>query len=321
MAETIKLTLGLAVTPRTRALFDGSVRPEGIELRCQSRFGDGLDNTGARHRAILIGAIDGGECSTSSLILARMRGASLRGLPVFPARHFRHRCIFVPATSTLGHPSELKGKRVSAHRYNATTAVWLRGLLQNEYGVSPQDMEWHVAEPDVGDEAANPPPKSVTVSFIPPPRTREHAIELVENGAIDAALEPYGSLAKNPKLRRLLKDHRREEADYFRRTQVVPVIHTLVLQEAMVEKQPWIAESLLFAFRKARALEEKYMTEEERNEARWLNESIGYDPYAYTFDASTRKSLESLIRCQIQQALLDREPALEELFFRETLSA
>jgi 4,5-dihydroxyphthalate decarboxylase len=321
MGESIKLTLGLAVTPRTRALFDGSVRPEGIQLRCESQFGDGLDNTGARHRAILGGAIDGGECSTSSLILARMRGASLRGLPVFPARQFRHRCIFCPVTSTLSDPSELKGKRVIAHRYNATTAVWLRGLLQDEYGLSPEQMQWYVAEPDVGEEAGNPPPKSVTVNFIASPRTREHAIELVENGAIDAALEPYGSLAKNPKLRRLLKDHRREEADYFRRTQVIPVIHTLVLQEELAAKQPWILESLLSAFRKARALEDKYMSEEEKGDARWLSEAIGYDPYAYSFDVSTRKSLHALIRCQMQQGLLDREPALEDLFFRETMSA
>jgi 4,5-dihydroxyphthalate decarboxylase len=317
MAEPVKLTLGMAVTPRTRALFDGTVQPEGIELRCESRFGDGLDNTGARHRAIIGGAIDGGECSTSSLILARLRGVSLRGLPIFLSRQFRHRCIFCPVTSTLNHPSELQGKRVSAHRYNATTAVWLRALLQEEYGVSPEQMEWYVAEPDVDEEAASPPPKSVTVNFIPPPRTREHAIELVENGEIDAALEPYGSLAKNLKLRRLLKDHHREEADYFRRTQVIPVIHTLVLQEELIEKAPWIIESLVSAFRKARALDEKYMTEEERNEARWLREAIGYDPYAYTFDASTRKSLEALIRCQMQQGLVKREPALEELFFTE----
>ena len=321
MADSIKLTLGMAVTPRTHALFDGSVQPDGIELRCESQFGGGLDNTGARHRVILDGAIDGGECSTSSLILARMRGAPLRGLPVFPARQFRHRCIYCSATSALNHPSELKGKRVSAHRYNATTAVWLRALLQDEYGVSPEEMEWYVAEPDVGEEAKFPPPKSVTVNFISAPRTREHAIELVENGVIDAALEPYGSLAKNPKLRRLLKDHRREEADYFRRSQVIPVIHTLVLQEKLVEKHPWIVETLLSAFRKARVLEDRYMTEEETSEARWLREDIGYDPYAYTFDVSTRKSLAALIRCQIQQGLLDREPALEELFFRETLTA
>ncbi len=321
MAETIKLTLGMAVTPRTRALFDGSVRPEGIELRCESQFGDGLDNTGARHRAILNGAIDGGECSTSSLILARMRGAPLRGLPVFPARQFRHRCIYCSVTSPLSHPSELKGKSVSAHRYNATTAVWLRALLQDEYGVSPDQMQWYVSEPDVGEEANVAPPQSVNVSFISQPRTREHAIELVETGVIDAALEPYGSLEKNPRLRRLLKDHRAEEAEYFRRTQVIPVIHTLVLQEKMVDKHPWVVDSLLTAFRKARALEEKYMMEDEKDEARWLSEAIGYDPYGYTFDASTRKSLNALIRCQMQQGCSISAPALEELFFRETLSA
>jgi 4,5-dihydroxyphthalate decarboxylase len=321
MAEPIKLTLGMAVTPRTRALFDGSVRPQGIELSCQSQFGDGLDNTGARHRAILGGAIDGGECSTSSLILARMRGVALRGLPIFPARQFRHRCMFCSTTSKLSHPSELTGKRVSAHRYNATTAVWLRALLQEEYGIAPEEMEWYIAEPDVGEEAAKPPPKSVRVSFIPPPQTREHAIEMVEKGEIDAALEPYGSLAKNSKLRRLLKDYRREEADYFHRTQVIPVIHTLALREELITKQPWIIESLLDAFRRARALDEKYMNEEERNEARWLKDAIGYDPYAYGFDPSTRKSLQALIHCQLQQDLLQREPALEELFFPESLRA
>jgi 4,5-dihydroxyphthalate decarboxylase len=182
-------------------------------------------------------------------------------------------------------------------------------------------MKWYVAEPDVGEEAAAPPPAAVSVNFIAPPRTREHAIELVENGEIDAALEPYGSLGKNPKLRRLLKDHRREEAAYFRRTEVIPVIHTLVLQEALVDKNPWVVETLLSAFRAARRLETKYMNEEERSEARWLSEDIGYDPYGYTFDSSTRKSLEALIRCQMEQGLLARAPALDELFFRQTLIA
>jgi hypothetical protein len=99
------------------------------------------------------------------------------------------------------------------------------------------------------------------------------------------------------------------------------VIHTLVLQERLVAAQPWIVESLLAAFRKARALEEKYMTDDEKNEARWLKEAIGYDPFAYTFDDSTRKSIDALMRCQIRQGLLQRKPELEELFFSESLSA
>lgn len=88
----------------------------------------------------------------------------------------------------------------------------------------------------------------MTVRFIEPPRTREHAIEPLERRAIAAALEPYGSLGKNPKLRRLPQDYRREEAEYFRRTEVIPVIHTLVLREPLVEKHPWVIESRLAAF-------------------------------------------------------------------------
>ena len=133
MAEPLTLTLGLSDIPRTRALFDGTVRPEGIRLQCRSRFSEGLDNTGARHRWILEGKIPGGECSTSSFVLAHSRSIPLKILPVFIARAFRHRCMFCPAASNMSGPSDLAGKRVTVHRYNATTSVWLRGLIQNEY--------------------------------------------------------------------------------------------------------------------------------------------------------------------------------------------
>ncbi|MGH7846828.1 MAG: hypothetical protein ACREQW_16915 [Candidatus Binatia bacterium] len=318
MPKPLAVTLGLSLNPRTRALFDGTVKPNGVELQCASQFGEGLDNTGARHRAILQGKIDGGECSTSSLILARMRGVTLRALPVFLARQFRHRCMFCAADSNLAAPSELRGKRVTTHRYNSTTAVWVRGLLQNEYGVPPETMEWYVAEPDVGEEARRPPPGSV--KFISPPRTREHAIELVETGAIDAALDPYSSLGKNPALRRLLVDYRREEANYFRRTEVIPVIHTLVLREKLASAQPWIIESLMSAFRQARGLAEKYMNEQDQAEVRWLSATIDYDPYAYSLDRSARKSLEALLHYQVQQGLLEHAPALEDLFFPDSMN-
>jgi len=206
MAKPLPLTLGLSENNRTQALFDGSVRPEGIELECRSQFSEGFDNTGARHRWIIEGKIPGGECSTSSFILARNRGVPLKIFPIFISRQFRHRCIYCPSNSPMRQPSDLKGKRVTVHRYNASTSVWVRGLLQNDYGVRPQEMDWYVAENDVGEEGLRPRPEGVRVQFISAPRTREHAIELLEEGEIDAALEPYPGLAKNPKLRRLFED-------------------------------------------------------------------------------------------------------------------
>jgi hypothetical protein len=176
------LTLGMSVTPRTRALFDGSVRPAGIQLRKSIRHGTRQYGAPAiepfcRAKLRVANAL-------RRFIPARMRGVKLRLLPVFLARRFRHRCMFCAVASPVTHPSELKEKRVTVHRYNSTTAVWVRGLLQNEYRVGPEAMEWHVAEPDVGEEALRPAPEGVMVKLIPVPRTREHAIQMVEDGKI-----------------------------------------------------------------------------------------------------------------------------------------
>ncbi len=320
MAKPLPLTLGLSVNNRTQALFDGSVRPDGIELECRSQFSEGYDNTGARHRWIIEGKIPGGECSTSSFILARNRGVPLKIFPIFISRQFRHRCIYCPVNSSVRVPSDLKGKRVTVHRYNASTSVWVRGLLQNEYGVRPEELDWYVAEDDVGEEALRPRPEGIRVQFISPPRTREHAIELLEEGEIDAALEPYPGLAKNPKLRRLFEDSSRVEADYFRRTQVSPIIHSLALREELVAEHPWVVGSLLRAFRQSRALAENYMNEEQKKEARWEREVMDDDPFSYRLDSCARKSLETLMEYQVQQGLLDKKPKLEDLFFPESLT-
>ena len=196
----LPLTIGLNPSPYTQALFDGSVRVRGIDLNLRSRFGQGLNNVGARHRAIIAGEVDGGELSISSFILARLRGVPLRALPVFLSRRFRLRCMYCRTDSPVHHPSELGGRSVTVHRYNATTPVWLRGILQNEFGVRPSQIDWYVAEPDIAEESHRPPPPEVRVNFIPDPRTREHAVEMVQEGKIEAALEPY-QLHDDPKMR------------------------------------------------------------------------------------------------------------------------
>jgi 4,5-dihydroxyphthalate decarboxylase len=315
----VSLRLGLSSIPITRSLFDGSVRPAGIELHVQSRFGDGLDNTGARHREIIAGNLDGGELSLSSFVCARLRGVRLWALPVFPARRFRHRSMYCAVNSPLRGPEELAGKKATAHRYNATTPVWLKGILQNEYGVKLESIEWRVAEPDIGEESMRPPPASIRIHPIPPPRTREHAIELVEQSRIDAALEPYQSLAANPKLRPLISNYREAEAGYFRRTGAIPVVHTIVLREEIVEAHPWLPERLLDAFRRAQDAGDSYRSENERAEANWEREIMG-EPFQYSLQRGcARRSVELLMEYQTQQGLIDRPPKLAELFFPEVM--
>jgi len=311
------LTIGLGPTPYTQALFDGSVRPPGVELHLESRFGEGLDNVGARHRMIVAGKLDGGELSISSFILARLRGVPLRALPVFLSRRFRLRCMYCRMESPLRDPAELAGKKVTVHRYNATTPVWLKGILQNEFGVKPSDIEWHVAEPDIAEEAQRPPPPEIRVRFISPPRTREHAIELVERGEIAAALEPY-PLHSNPNMRYLMQDFRRAEKEFFRRTGAYTINHLFVLREESAKAYPEIVKSLLVALREANSVADRYRDEKQKSEAAWEREVMG-EEFSYSLrEGCARRSLDTLMEYQIQQGILNRKPELEDLFFPET---
>jgi 4,5-dihydroxyphthalate decarboxylase len=312
---TLTLNLGFGRAPNTRGLFDGAVRLEGAALKLQSEFGAGLDNVGARHRKIIAGELDGGELSISSFILARRRGMRLRALPVFLSRKFRHRCMYLPVKSPLRDASELTGKTITIHRYNATTPVWLKGILQNEYGVKPESVEWMVAEPDIAEESLRPPPPEIRVRLIPEPRTRERAIEMLERGEVDAALEPYDSLGDNPKLRRVFPDHRRVEEDFFRRTGCFPINHLFVLKEDIADANPWIVEGLLKAFRDAEAAADRYRSAKQKEESAWEKKVMGGE-FAYSLNKGpARKSLETLFTYQIQQGISDQKPDLESLFF------
>ena len=313
----LPLTIGLSRSPYTEALFDGTVRAAGIDLQLRTKFGDGYDNVGARHRDIIAGKIDGGELSISSYVLAHLRGVPLIALPVFLSRRFRLRCMYCRQDSPLRHPSQLAGKIVTVHRYNATTPVWLRGILQNEFAVPPSEIDWRVAEPDIAEESLKPPPADVRVSFIPPPRTREHAMALVESGEIDAALEPYST----PNIRYLMNDsvYREAERVFFRRTGAYTTNHLFALNTAVTEANPWAVERMLTAMTEANALADRYRNEKQRSEAAWEREVMG-EEFQYSLNRGcARRSVETLIEYQVQQGILDQQPHIDSLFAVQTL--
>jgi 4,5-dihydroxyphthalate decarboxylase len=317
--NNLPLTIGLSASPYTQALFDGTVRPKGIELTLQTRFGDGLDNVGARHREIIAGKIDGGELSISSYILARLRCVPLIALPVFLSRRFRLRCMYCRADSPLQHPSELAGKKATVHRYNATTPVWLKGILQNEFGVKPKDIEWIVAEPDIAEESLRPPSADVRVEFVSPPRTREHAVQLVERGEIDAALEPY-ALHDNPNMRYLMNDYRSAEREFFKRTGAYTTNHLFALREEIAKERSSAVQNLFAALKEANSMADRYRDEKQRSEAAWEREVMG-EEFRYSLkQGCARRSLETLMEYQVQQGILDRKPKIEDLFAPETLN-
>ena len=309
MSNTIDLTLGMERTPLTRALFEGEVQAKGIRLKCQRDFGGGLQNTGERHRQILEGKLSAGEFSTSSFLLATMRGVPLKALPVFPARGFHFSHIFCHDGAAIQTPKDLEGKRVTVHRFNATTPVWTKGLLQDEYGVSLESIDWFVAEPDLQGEE---PPASMHLQLIPEPATREKAVAMLSSGELDGALEPY--VRPGPGIRRVVENYRDKAAIYYQQTGIYPITHTLVIRTELLEEHPWAAESLVAAFRESRERAPDYFGERDRDEASWRQEVLGGAPYDHRFGPRERRTLEALSRYQIQQGLRHAPADIDSLF-------
>jgi 4,5-dihydroxyphthalate decarboxylase len=205
------------------------------------------------------------------------------------------------------------------HRYNATTPVWLRGILQNEFDVKPSEIEWRVAEPDIAEESQRPPPADVRVDFVPPPRTREHAVALVESGVIDAALEPY-ALHATPNMRYLMSDYRQAEEKFFRRTGAYTTNHLFALRSAVADEHPWVPENIFTALKEANALADRYRDDKQKREAAWEREVMGED-FQYSLKRGcARRSVETLIEYQIQQGILDQKLRIEDLFAVQTLT-
>jgi 4,5-dihydroxyphthalate decarboxylase len=158
------------------------------------------------------------------------------------------------------------------------------------------------------------------VNFVSPPRTREHAVELVEQGEIDAALEPY-ALHANPNMRYLMSDYRRAEEEFFHRTGAYTTNHLFALREAIAKEHPSAVQNLFAALKEANFLADHYRDEKQRREAAYEKEVMG-EEFRYSLrEGCARRSLEVLMEYQIQQGILDKKPMIEDLFVPQTLTS
>ncbi len=311
----LKLTIACGDYDRTRALADGTVRAAGLDLRVVT-----LRPAETFWRMLNNEEFDGSEMSLASYAILRAAGDErFVALPVFLSRLFRHSCLYVGARSGIGRPEDLKGKRIGAADYQMTAAVWLRGLLQDEYGVRPEDMAWVLGAP-------------VREGLRLPERLRARSLEpeesldgLLEAGELDALIGvtfPRAFTDGSGRARRLFPDYRRIEEDYYRRTRVFPIMHTFVLRTAVLRAEPWTALSLYQAFVAAKrvAYERLYDTDALRVGLPWLIDAVenaraifGPDIWDYSVEGS-RPTLETLLRYLYEQGLAARQLRPEDLF-------
>ena len=311
----LKLTIACGNYDRTRALADATVKPEGVELnyiamRPAETFWRMLNNE----------EFDASEMSLSSYTILRSQGDTrFIALPVFPSRIFRQSCLYVNSRSGIRRAEDLKGRRLGAADYQMTAAVWTRGFLQHEYGVMPEDLNWVVGAPVRSGVRI---PERVSIEHIGMDRSLDAMLEGGELDALIGVTFPRSFLAGSRRVRRLFPDYRRVEEDYYRRTRIFPIMHTLVLRSSLFEAEPWVAISLYKAFVQAKQINDRtlYDTDALHATLPWLIDEIersrrvfGADIWDYSIEGS-RPTLDALVQYLDEQGLTSRKMSVEELF-------
>ena len=309
---------------RTRALFDGRVQIDGVDpiymlLNPEEMF----------FRAMRSMDFDIAELSFSSYLVKHSKGdCPYIAIPVFLSRAFRHTSIYV-RKDRIKKPEDLKGKRIGLPEYQLTANVWARAILQDDFGVRPEDVTWvrgGIDTPGRPEKIKLQLPANVTVEAAPEGKTIS---ELLDQGDIDGFIgprPPSRSALANPNIGWLFDDPTAVAKDYYRRTGVFPIMHVVGIRKELAAQHPWLPGAVFKAFMQSKAaalalLSDTSATkvtlpfvEEQLKAAR---ETMGDDYWSYGV-APALKTLETFVRHHHSQGLSARLMSVDELFHPAT---
>jgi 4,5-dihydroxyphthalate decarboxylase len=319
-----RLPISLACGPydRTRALADGRVEIDGVELRYIH-----LEPEEIFFRMLNYGEFDAAEMSLSTYLLTHLADGPFIAIPVFPSRMFRHTSVYVNGTAGIDKARDLAGKTVGVAEYQLTANVWIRGILADHYGLPVESVKYRTG-------GLNTPGRHEKFSVNLPPQIDIAPVAegqtlsgLLAAGEIDAIYSPRAPESfGGPSVRRLFDDSRAEEERYYSETGIFPIMHVLVIHRRVYESNRWIARELLKAFTAAKdiAFAELRRTVALSISLPWVREEfestvdrMGPDFWAYGIEAN-RTVLSSFIRYAHAQGLIDTTPEPEDLFAPET---
>ena len=313
---------------RTRALLDGRVRADGIELTCLDLPVEETFFRMLRHREF-----DVAEMSLSSYVVSLAAAPPpFVAIPVFPSRFFRHSCIYVNSRAGITRPEDLTGRVVGTPEYQMTAPVWIRGILADAYGVAVNSVTYATGgleEPGRPEKLALDLPPAIRIRRIGPTQTLSAMLADGEIDALYTARAPSSVRAGDGRVRRLFEQFADVEREYFRRTRIFPIMHTVVIRRDVYERHRWIAQSLTKAFERAQALavEDLEQTAALKIMLPWLpahledaRREMGADfwPYGVAANAAT---LDTFLRYSHEQGLSPRRLTPDQLFAPETLES
>lgn len=317
MSHNIELTAALGDYDLHRGLIHGYTKPEGIDLTVLPLRSQERHWRMYRHEEF-----DIAEFSMSSyLMLKSGRKRAWTAIPVFPHRRFRHSYIFVNPNRDIRTPKDLEGRRIGLRTWQATMGVWVRGILQEEYGLDLRSVEWFTQDPEILEVDL----AGVRLQRVP----QETDVDrMLVAGELDAVIYPDllpSFLRGDPNVERLFLDYKGEEIRYYEKTGIFPIMHTVVIKESVLEKNPWVAENLMQAFRDAKADAWTRMEDPRSISLAWVRDLIeeqhrvlGADPWPVGLDVN-RSVLQKLMDYARDQGLIPAGMQMEDLFYPATI--
>ncbi len=317
-----KISFACSLYDRMLPLYTGEIKPQGIDLEFLPIYSSRniFDRMAGRQE------FDACEFSLSEFIARKSAGqCPFVAIPVFPSRCFRHGCISINASKGIRTPKDLEGRRIGIPVYTMTAAIWIRGHLQQDYGVDLSSVHWiqgAINEPGAhGEPDVLPILKPVSIEDNRPGKSLS---QLLDEGEIDAIIGTNlpDSRHHNPNVRRLFTDFKQVERSYYERTGVFPIMHTVAIRRDVYERHPQVARSLYEASCASKSLALKrmrhlgalrYMLPWMAAEIDELDKVFGSDPGPYGV-AANRATLQTFMNFMAQQSVIAAPLNIDDLF-------
>src|ERR1700726_1850326 len=256
------------------------------------------------------------EENVGAYFMARDRGDPVTALPVFLHRRFRHGFVFINADAGIRSPKDLIGKRVGGTNFQPAGNIWMRGILEEHYGVPHREVTWIVD-------------RSEDVPFTPPPGLRiemktssKSLSDMLADGDLPAMISPTiprPFAMGDKRIARLFPDYKQIETDYFRSTGIFPIMHVTTIKQEIVDKYPWVTTNLVKAFEQAKHAAYRRVANPRMVPLAWVRtaveeqeELLGPDPWAYGLTPGNRKPLDTIQRYTHQRGMVGKLSALDE---------
>jgi 4,5-dihydroxyphthalate decarboxylase len=319
----VPITIACGNYDRTRAIRDGRVKVEGCTTTYLPLYPEEIF-----FRAFRYHEFDVSELSMSSYTRMVAAGTcDYVGIPAFVSRLFRHSGMYVRADSGIREPKDLKGKRIGLPEYQITAVVWMRGIMQHEYGVLPTDIQWRSGGQEEPGRDERTPLKPIPGLDLKPIGKDQTLVNMLRDGELDAlftARGPSSFLRGEPHIKRLFSDSRAAEQAYYKKTGMFPIMHLIGIKKELVAQYPWLPSSVYKAFCEAKALAMIDLLDvnalmvthpwliPETEETMAL---MGKDFWSYGIHENM-KEITALSQYLFEQGLMDRKVAVEELFHK-----